>query len=86
MEEINLKDFWNYYKKFILGIMIVCLVFVVVTLIYNIAFKTPKYSTSTTIVLVKDEGSSPTYSKSPYLYPSVTALTIAICSAYIASL
>ena len=55
MEEINLKEFWQYYKKFILGIIIICLLSVVAMLVYNIAFKTPKYSTYTTIVLVKDE-------------------------------
>ena len=60
MEEINLKEFWQYYKKFLLGIIIVCLLSVIVTLVYNIAFKTPKYSTYTTIVLVKDESSSET--------------------------
>ena len=58
MEEINLKEFWQYYKKYILGIIIICLISVILTLVYNIAFKTPKYSTYTTIVLVKDESSS----------------------------
>ncbi len=60
MEEINLKEFWQYYKKYILGIIIICLISVILTLVYNIAFKTPKYSTYTTIVLVKDESSSET--------------------------
>ena len=36
------------------------MVFVVIALVYNIAFKTPVYSTSTTVVLVKDESSSTT--------------------------
>ena len=55
MEEINLKDFWQYYKKYTLGIIIVCLIFLIVALVYNIAFKTPMYSTSTTLLLVKNE-------------------------------
>lgn len=55
MEEIDLKSFWQYYKKYTLGIIIVCLVFLIVALVYNIAFKTPMYSTSTTILLVKNE-------------------------------
>ena len=58
MEEINLREFWQFYKKFILGVVAVCLFFVVVTLVYNIFIKTPVYSTSTTIVLVKDESSA----------------------------
>lgn len=57
MEEINLKDFYNFYKKYILAIIIVCLLFLIVALVYNIAFKTPMYSTSTTILLVKNETS-----------------------------
>ena len=55
MEEINLKDFYGYYKKYTLAIIIVCLLFLIVALVYNIAFKTPMYSTSTTILLVKNE-------------------------------
>ncbi len=58
MEEINLKDFWNYYKKYTLGIIIVCLLFLIVALVYNIAFKTPLYSTNTTLLLVKNEKTS----------------------------
>ena len=57
MEEINLKDFYTYYKKYTLAIIIVCLLFLIVALVYNIAFKTPLYSTSTTILLVKNETS-----------------------------
>ena len=58
MEEIDLKDFWQYYKKYSLSVIIVCLVCLIVALVYNIAFKTPLYSTSTTILLVKNETSS----------------------------
>ena len=32
MEEINLKEFYQYYKKFILGIIVVCLLFVAIAL------------------------------------------------------
>ena len=55
MEEINLREFWTFYKKFILGIFADSLLFVVVALVYNIFIKTPVYSTNTTIVLVKDD-------------------------------
>ena len=58
MEEIDLKDFWQYYKKYSLSVIIVCLVCLIVALVYNIAFKTPLYSTSTTILLVKNETSA----------------------------
>ena len=58
MEEINIRDFLRYFKKFIgiiVGVIILCLV---VVGIYDILFKKPMYSTYTTIVLVKDEKSS----------------------------
>ena len=55
MEEINLKEFFTFYKKFILGVIAVCLVFVVITLLFNIFIKKPLYSTSTTLILVNNE-------------------------------
>ena len=55
MEEINIKEFIDYYKRYMLGVIIVCLVAALGTLIYYMAFKTEKYSTSTSIVLVKNE-------------------------------
>ena len=58
MEEINLKDFFDYYKKYTLIIIIVVLLSVVGMLCYNIWVKTPLYSTSTTVVLVKNDSSS----------------------------
>ncbi len=58
MEEINLKDFYQFYKKYILGVIVACLFCVAVALVYNIFIKTPVYTASTTIVLVKDENDS----------------------------
>lgn len=55
MEEINLKDFFDYYKKYILIIIIVMLLSAVGVLSYNIWLKKPLYTTSTTVVLVKKE-------------------------------
>ena len=57
MEEINIKEFIDFYKKYVLGVIIICLVAALGTLIYYMAFKTEKYSTSTSIVLVKNENS-----------------------------
>ena len=54
MEEINLKDFWNYYKKFLVIIALVVLISVLSIIIYDKFIKTPRYSTYTTVVLVKD--------------------------------
>ena len=58
MEEIDLLGFLEYYKKYILGVIAICLSAVLVVIIYYAAFKTEKYSTSTSVVLVKNEASS----------------------------
>lgn len=61
MEEINLKEFFYYYKKYILIVILVAILFGISITVYDKVFKTPKYTTSTTVVLVKDENStSPT--------------------------
>ena len=57
MEEINLKDFFNYYKKYVLIVVLCAVMFGIGITIYDKLFKTPKYTTSTTIVLVKDANS-----------------------------
>ena len=55
MEEINIKDFLNYLKKY--SLMIVCIVLfcILITGIYVRFFKVPLYQANTTVVLVKDE-------------------------------
>ena len=54
MEEINLKEFWNYYKKYIVYIILICVLCASAMYIYSENIKKPKYSASTQIVLVKD--------------------------------
>ena len=39
MEEINIKEFIDFYKKYVLGVIIICLVAALGTLIYYMAFK-----------------------------------------------
>ena len=53
MEEINLKEFWDYYTRYIVKIVIIVTIFVIGAFVYTKFLKTPMYSTSTTIVLVK---------------------------------
>ena len=55
MEEINLKDFFNYYKKYLLIVGMVVFLSILVMFIYDKVFKTPLYSTYTTVLLVKNE-------------------------------
>lgn len=58
MEEINIKDFLNYLKKYSLVIVCIVLFFVLLTGIYVRFFKVPLYQSNTTVVLVKDENST----------------------------
>ncbi len=58
MEEINLNEFFEYYKKYFFVVAIAMFIFASSILVYNICFKVPKYSTYTTLVLVKNENIS----------------------------
>lgn len=53
MEEINLKDLFEYLKERILIIIIGVFVALGITFVYETLIKVPKYSSETTIVLVK---------------------------------
>ena len=65
MEEIDIKDFLNYLKEKILYIIASVLLFIALLLIYTIFIKVPKYSTYTTIALVKANTES-SYTQSDY--------------------
>ena len=58
MEEINIKEFIDYYKKYIPIIIILTLISVIGTAVYNMSIKKPLYTTKTSIVLVKNEEST----------------------------
>lgn len=62
MEEINIKDFLNYLKKYSLIIVCVVLLCVLIIGIYDKFFKVPLYQANTTVVLVKDENNRDTES------------------------
>ena len=53
MEEINIRDFLNYLKKYVLVIIAVSLVLVIGVFIYDKSIKKPLYTTYTTIILTK---------------------------------
>ena len=53
MEEINIRDFLNYLKKYVLVIAAVSLVLVIGVFIYDKSIKKPLYTTYTTIILTK---------------------------------
>ena len=53
MEEINIKDFLEYLKKYILLILLVVVLFLVGIIFYDKKIKVPMYSANTTIVLTQ---------------------------------
>ena len=53
MEEINIKDFFDYLKKYIVLIIIIAILSASLVFMYEKAIKKPMYTTNTTIVLVK---------------------------------
>ena len=57
MEEINLKEFFEFYKKYLAVVVLVAILCVVTVVVYNKTFKIPKYTTYTTLILVKDDSS-----------------------------
>ena len=60
MEEINLKDFWNYLKKYVVLIIVVAVLLMSAVFAYDKVIKKPLYTTYTTIVLVKGDNTSVT--------------------------
>jgi len=70
MEEINLKELFDYFKERILIIIIIILLALVVGSVYSIFLKTPMYKSSATLVLVSDDGTAGT--KTTYTQSDVT--------------
>ncbi len=58
MEEIDIKDFLSYLKKFLIPMAVIALLAVGATTFYNVVIKKPMYKTSTTVVLAQKEESS----------------------------
>lgn len=81
MEELDLKDlfqmFWN--KK--IHIILIILIFIVIGIIYTIGFVTPKYTSSTTLVLAASDKKTSTNTVSD----SITTTDITINSKLVAT-
>ena len=60
MEEINIKDFLVYLKDKLFFVFISMLLCITLVLAYDMVIKVPKYSTYTTIALVKSNNDSTT--------------------------
>ena len=58
MEEINIKDFFDYLKKYIILIILMSIILMTLVFMYDRSIKKPMYTTYTTIVLVKGDNTS----------------------------
>ena len=58
MEEIDLKEFLKYLRKYIWIMLAAVVLFLSAALIYDLKIKTPLYKSTTTVVLNKSENSS----------------------------
>ncbi len=58
MEEIDLKELFNIFWSKKLQILLVTIIFIILGTVYTIGFKTPMYSSSTTLVLAMSGTSS----------------------------
>ena len=82
MEEINLKELFMYVRKYLYIIIVSVIVFLSISLFYNLVLKEPLYSTYTTIVLVKDENSSNIINKSDTIDQNDIMLNQKLVSTY----
>ena len=58
MEEINLKDLFNYFLSKKLYIILITLIAVIIGVLYSTFFKTPMYKSYTTMLLTKENDST----------------------------
>ncbi len=58
MEEINIKDYFNYLKKYIIAFVAVIIVAVTGVLIYDLGVKKPVYQAKTTVVIAKSDSAN----------------------------
>ena len=54
MEEINIRDFYEYLKERVMIIILSVILAILLVIGYDCFLKVPKYSTYTTIALVKE--------------------------------
>ena len=58
MDEINIKDFFNYLKRYIVAFIVFVVLAVVGVLVYDKVLKQPVYRAQTTVVIAKSEGTA----------------------------
>ena len=60
MEEINIKDFFIYLKKYFFAFVAVISIAVIGVVVYDTAIKKPMYQANTTVVIAKSDGTDGT--------------------------
>ncbi|MBR3163482.1 MAG: hypothetical protein IKF17_05240 [Clostridia bacterium] len=60
MEELDLKELFELFWEKKLTIVLIVIIFAIIGAVYSLAFVTPKYKSSTTLVLTKTEGNNAT--------------------------
>lgn len=55
MEELGIRDFFNYLKKFLVPLIVVPVLAIAATLIYDLKIKTPLYSSSASVALIQSD-------------------------------
>lgn len=60
MEEVNIKEFLGYYRKFVPIIIVLAIVFAIGVFVYEGNFKTPVYTAKTSVILVKNDSNNTT--------------------------
>ena len=55
MEEINIKDFLNYLKNYIVAFAVLIFVAVLGVVVFDVKFKTPLFEAKTTVVIAKSD-------------------------------
>ena len=64
MEEVNIKEFLSFIKEKLFFIIIIVLIGLSAVLTYDLFIKVPKYSTYTSIALVKSDNNTTTLTQS----------------------
>ena len=63
MEEINIKEFLEYLKKYSIIIIMLAILLLSISFMYDIVLKKPEYTTYTSLVLVKDNAKTYNYAE-----------------------
>lgn len=82
MEELDLKDLFNIFWNRKIQILLIIAIFIVIGVIYSIGFVTPKYTSSTTLVLATSENKDQTSNTTNSITTTDVTLNSKLVSTY----